>query len=278
LLTFSPISREKNNPTMNPAGSSRAPFSGTRPAGTHDETAASHQVREMFSRIAPRYDLLNHLLSLRFDVMWRKRVARRFAHILTRPEVRILDVCCGTGDLALALAGAPTDSARSASGRLVGADFAHPMLVRAREKVAGSGRRPIEFVEADALSLPFADATFDLVAIAFGLRNLVNYAAGLRELRRIIVPGGSLAVLEFAEPRGSLFRHFFRFYFHRVLPALGAVVSGHAYAYSYLPESVARFPSPRELAELIEQSGFDEVTFESWTVGIVTQHTGRASP
>ncbi len=262
---------------MSPAGSSRAPFSGTRPAGTHDETEASHQVREMFSRIAPRYDLLNHLLSLHCDTIWRKRLARRFAHIVGRPEARILDACCGTGDLALALAGAPIDSARSESGSLVGADFAHPMLVRAQEKAVGSGHRRIEFVEADALSLPFADATFDLVATAFGFRNLANYGAGLRELRRIIVPGGSLAVLEFAEPRSSLFRHFFRFYFHRVLPAVGAVVSGHAYAYSYLPESVARFPSPRVLAELMEQSGFGDVTFESWTAGIVTLHTGRAS-
>ena len=261
---------------MTPLGSSRARLSGTRPAGAHDEAAASRHVREMFSRIAPRYDLLNHLLSLRFDVMWRKRLARRFAAILARPDARVLDVCCGTGDLALALAGAPMVPATSEPASLMAADFAHPMLVRAREKAAGGARRRLEFVEADALSLPFADATFDLVTTAFGFRNLANYAAGLRELRRILAPGGSLAILEFAEPRGALFRYLFRFYFHRVLPAVGAVVSGNSQAYSYLPESVARFPAPGELAELMERTGFREAAFESWTAGIVTLHRGRA--
>lgn len=250
---------------------------GTRPAGTHDETAASRQVREMFSRIAPRYDLLNHLLSLRFDVIWRKRLARRFAHILARPDARVLDVCCGTGDLALALANVPVDSAPSEPAPLLAADFAHPMLTRAREKPAGKGHRRLEFLEADALSLPFADGTFDLVATAFGFRNLANYAAGLREFGRILAPGGSLAILEFAEPRRALFRNFFSFYFHRVLPAIGAVVSGHAQAYSYLPESVSRFPAPGELAELMRESGLGDVAFESWTAGIVTLHRARAS-
>ena len=230
----------------------------------------------MFSRIAPRYDLLNHLLSLRFDVMWRKRLARRFAHIVARPDARVLDVCCGTGDLALALANAPITSAGSAPASLVGTDFAHPMLVRAREKAGEKAGRLLDFLEADALSLPFPGATFDLLATAFGFRNLANYAAGLREFRRILAPGGSLAILEFAEPRGALFRHFFRFYFHRVLPAVGAVVSGHAQAYSYLPESVARFPDPSELAELMKRTGFCEVAFESWSAGIVTLHSGRA--
>jgi demethylmenaquinone methyltransferase/2-methoxy-6-polyprenyl-1,4-benzoquinol methylase len=230
----------------------------------------------MFGRIAPRYDLLNHLLSLRFDVMWRRRLTRLVAHILARPGARVLDLCCGTGDLALALAGAPTDSADSVPAGLVAADFAHAMLVRAREKPALGARRRLDFVEADALSLPFADATFDLVATAFGFRNLANYAAGLRELRRILVPSGWLAVLEFAEPHGTLFRHLFRFYFHRVLPTVGAVVSGNSQAYSYLPQSVARFPNPSELAELMRRSGFREVAFESWSGGIVTLHTGRA--
>src|SRR5580704_13831781 len=252
-------------------------LSGTRPAGTHDEAAASRQVRDMFSRIAPRYDLLNHLLSLRFDVMWRKRLARRFAPILARPESRVLDVCCGTGDLALALANARVVSAASEPAPLVGADFAQPMLARAREKAAGrNDRRRLEFVEADALSLPFADGAFDLVATAFGFRNLANYAAGLTEFRRILAPGGSLAILEFAEPRRALFRNLFSFYFHRVLPAVGAAVSGNSQAYSYLPESVARFPAPRELAELMNQNRFAEVAFESWTAGIVTLHKGRA--
>src|SRR5579863_10137443 len=134
---------------MSPPASSRARLSGTRPAGAYDEMAASRQVREMFSRIAPRYDLLNHLLSLRFDVMWRKRLARRFAWILMRPEARILDLCCGTGDLALALADAAMHSAARAPAPLVAADFAHPMLARAREKSSQSARRRLEFVEAD---------------------------------------------------------------------------------------------------------------------------------
>lgn len=262
---------------MNAEKPTRTRLSGTRPAGAHDETAASRQVREIFSRIAPRYDLLNHLLSLRFDVMWRKRLARRLAPILARPGSRVLDICCGTGDLALALASAPIDSAASEPARLVGADFAHPMLVRAREKAAAGAHRRLEFLEADALSLPFADGSFNMVTTAFGFRNLANYAAGLREFRRILVPGGSLAILEFAEPRRALFRSFFQFYFHRILPAIGAVVSGHAQAYSYLPESVSRFPTPSELAALMEGSGFSDVAFESWTAGIVALYTARAT-
>lgn len=261
---------------MSQAGSSRGRLPGTRPAGTHDEAAASREVRDMFSRIAPRYDLLNHLLSLRFDVMWRKRLARRFAAILARPDARILDVCCGTGDLALVLANSPGRRRDSESAGLVGADFARPMLARAQEKAGGNRGRPIQFVEADALSLPFADAGFDLVTTAFGFRNLANYAGGLRELRRVLKPGGSVAILEFAEPRAALFRHGFRFYFHRVLPAIGAAISGNASAYTYLPTSVARFPSPDELLRLMEGSGFSGVAFERWTGGIVTLHTGQA--
>jgi demethylmenaquinone methyltransferase/2-methoxy-6-polyprenyl-1,4-benzoquinol methylase len=261
---------------MSPGESSRARLPGTRPAGTHDEAAASREVRDMFSRIAPRYDLLNHLLSMRFDVMWRKRLARRFARILERPEARILDLCCGTGDLAITLAHWPTRGVDSERLCLVGADFAHPMLVRAQEKARRNRGRPIELVEADALSLPFADATFDLVATAVGFRNLANYAEGLRELRRVLKAGGSLASLEFAEPRGAFFRDVFHFYFHRVLPAIGAAVSGNAPAYTYLPNSVARFPVPSELVKLMERSGFGGVAFESWTGGIVTLHTGQA--
>jgi demethylmenaquinone methyltransferase / 2-methoxy-6-polyprenyl-1,4-benzoquinol methylase len=258
---------------MSPGGSSRGRLPGTRPAGTHDEATASREVRDMFSRIAPRYDLLNHLLSMRFDVMWRKRLACRFARILARPEARILDLCCGTGDLALVLANSPSRAVDSEP--LVGADFAHPMLVRAHEKAGRNRGRLVQFVEADALSLPFPDASFDLVATAFGFRNLANYAEGLRELRRVLKPGGSVAILEFAEPRG-LFRHGFDFYFHRVLPAIGAAISGNASAYTYLPNSVARFPPPSELVKLMEESGYSGVAFETWTGGIVTLHTGQA--
>jgi demethylmenaquinone methyltransferase / 2-methoxy-6-polyprenyl-1,4-benzoquinol methylase len=241
-----------------------------------DEAAASRQVREMFSRIAPRYDLLNHLLSLRFDVAWRKRLAKRFQPVLARPDVRVLDLCCGTGDLTLALAAAITSPSPSSPGVILGADFAHPMLVRAKGKTGGTSRRAIiEFLEADALALPFADQSFDLVTTAFGFRNLANYSAGLAELYRVLRPGGSVAILEFTEPESALFGRLFRFYFHRVLPKLGGIVSGNAQAYGYLPGSVARFPQPAALASLMGRHGFTQVRAERWTGGIVALHTAQ---
>ena len=258
---------------MSSSGFTPARLPGTRPVGTHDESDASREVRQMFSRIAPRYDLLNHLLSLRFDVLWRKRLARRFAHILTLPGARVLDLCCGTGDLALAFARSSRGAGVSQRVSTLGVDFAHPMLVRAREKAATAR---LEFVEADALSLPFANESFDFVATAFGFRNLANYAAGLEELKRILVPRGSVAILEFAEPKSALMRDVFGFYFHRVLPLLGGIISGNAQAYRYLPQSVQRFPAPAELAKSMEHSGFQKVRYESWTGGIVTLHTGLA--
>jgi demethylmenaquinone methyltransferase/2-methoxy-6-polyprenyl-1,4-benzoquinol methylase len=269
---------------MTPENRIRAALPGTRPAGTLDDASAAQQVREMFTRIAPHYDLLNHLLSLGFDIAWRKRVARRFADSLRQAGVRALDLCCGTGDLALALAecsreqGQPAGKAAGQSAhraQFLGADFAHPMLVRAREKAGSSGRDAVDFLEADALRLPFAAESFDLVTTAFGFRNLANYAAGLAEVRRILRPGGSLAILEFAEPEGALFGALFRFYFHRVLPKIGGLISSNSQAYGYLPNSVARFPTPAALAELMRQAGFAEVTFEQWTGGIVALHTAR---
>ena len=247
---------------------------GTRPAGAGDELAAARQVRNMFSRIAPRYDLLNHLLSLRFDVRWRRRVARRFRDVLTNPQARALDLCCGTADLALSLAAEAKTAGGSPGARVIGADFAHPMLVYAQEKIA---RRAavIPLVEADGLSLPFVGESFDLVTIAFGFRNLANYMAGLAELRRVLRPGGSVAILEFAEPEGALFASLFRFYFRRVLPRIGGIVSGSFQAYGYLPESVARFPRPAALAEFMQHAGFAGVKFDLWTGGIVALHTGR---
>jgi demethylmenaquinone methyltransferase/2-methoxy-6-polyprenyl-1,4-benzoquinol methylase len=261
---------------MSAEAPSRQALPGTRPAGAQDEAAAARQVREMFSRIAPRYDLLNHLLSLRFDVAWRKRVARRFGALLERPDTRVLDLCCGTGDLALALARRDRGTNDSHGVAIFGADFAHPMLVRARAKTAEESRlAAVQFLEADALALPFADESFDLVTTAFGFRNLANYAAGLAELRRVLRPGGSVAILEFAEPEGPLFGRLFRFYFQHVLPRVGGIVSRNAQAYGYLPSSVARFPRPGELAILMDRSGFIEVAFERWTGGIVALHTAR---
>jgi demethylmenaquinone methyltransferase/2-methoxy-6-polyprenyl-1,4-benzoquinol methylase len=242
---------------------------GTRPEGVQDEKEAAAHVREMFGRIAPRYDLLNHLLSLDIDKLWRRRVAQRFRAVLRDPKTKVLDLCCGTGDLAFAFR-------REASGgaEIIGADFVPEMLVRARAKSAASAAK-IEFVEADALSLPFADAGFDLVSCAFGFRNLANYERGLQEIRRVLKPGGAVAILEFAEPRGKIFGALYRFYFRHVLPRLGGLISGNAQAYSYLPSSVRKFPDPRELEIKFAQAGFVGVQYERWTGGIVTLHTGR---
>ena len=242
---------------------------GTRPEGVQDEKEAAAHVREMFGRIAPRYDLLNHVLSLDIDKLWRRRVAQRFRAVLRDPKTKVLDLCCGTGDLAFAFR-------REAPGgaEIIGADFVPEMLVRARAKSA-AGAAKIEFVEADALSLPFADAGFDLVSCAFGFRNLANYERGLQEILRVLKPGGAVAILEFAEPRGKIFGALYRFYFRHVLPRLGGLISGNAQAYSYLPSSVRKFPDPRELEIKFAQAGFVGVQYERWTGGIVTLHTGR---
>jgi demethylmenaquinone methyltransferase/2-methoxy-6-polyprenyl-1,4-benzoquinol methylase len=250
------------------------PLSGTRFEGAGDEQETSRRVREMFSGIAPRYDLLNHLLSGRLDNVWRRRVARRFAPTLARADSRVLDLCCGTGDLAFALA-------RNGAAQITGADFSHEMLALARSKSAALGKGAaaaigaIEFVEADALRLPFADSTFDLVTTAFGFRNLANYDEGLKEIRRVLRPGGEIGILEFSEPRGKLFGALYRFYFRRILPTLGGMISGNSAAYSYLPRSVGRFPSPEELAAQMAAAGFDDVQFVRWTGGIVALHTAR---
>jgi demethylmenaquinone methyltransferase / 2-methoxy-6-polyprenyl-1,4-benzoquinol methylase len=242
---------------------------GTRPEGARDEKEAADHVREMFGRIAPTYDLLNHLLSLDVDKLWRKRIAKRFRAVLRDAHARVLDLCCGTGDLAFAFRREAPSGAE-----ITGSDFVPAMLVRARAKCAASGAR-IEFVEADALSLPFGDASFDLVSCAFGFRNLANYERGMQEILRVLRPGGAIAILEFAEPRGKIFGGLYRFYFRNMLPRLGGWISGSAQAYSYLPGSVTKFPPPEELERQLEQVGFTNVQYERWTGGIVTLHTGR---
>jgi demethylmenaquinone methyltransferase / 2-methoxy-6-polyprenyl-1,4-benzoquinol methylase len=250
-----------------------APVKGTRPEGAVTEADASHKIREMFTEIAPRYDLLNHLLSLQLDRLWRARTARCLQPILERPDALVLDLCCGTGDLAFALA-------HAGKARIIGADFAHTMVVRARAKSfalplsSNQGAvSPIPFFEADALRLPFARSSFDLVTSAFGFRNLANYEAGLLEIQRVLKPGGTIAILEFAEPPEGLWGDFYRWYFCRVLPKIGGLISGDQAAYKYLPNSVALFFRPPELAALMSAVGFNSADYRVWTFGTVALHT-----
>jgi demethylmenaquinone methyltransferase/2-methoxy-6-polyprenyl-1,4-benzoquinol methylase len=252
-----------------------APAKGSRPEGARTEADASRQVREMFTQIAPRYDLLNHLLSLQLDRLWRARVARRLRPVLERSDALVLDLCCGTGDLALSFS-------RSAKARIIGADFSHAMLVRARTKSQlvpiHSGLpapTPMPLFEADALKLPFAADSFDLITTAFGFRNLANYEAGLQEIRRVLKPGGMLAILEFTEPPSGPIGNIYRWYFRKILPRIGSWLSGDRSAYSYLPASVSRFFRPKELASLIATAGYQSIEYRVWTLGIVALHTAE---
>ena len=245
---------------------------GTRPEGAQTEADASRKVREMFTEIAPRYDFLNHLLSLELDRVWRARTARRLRPILRRSDARVLDLCCGTGDLSFALA-------RSGPANVIGADFSHAMLVRANAKSRAHGQdtkaaAPQIFFEADALRLPFANGSFDLVTTAFGFRNLANYETGLQEIMRVLKSGGTLAILEFSEPPPGVLGDLYRWYCRTILPKIGGVLSGNPNAYKYLPASVSRFFRPDELASLMRQVGYSPVSHELWTLGSVALHTG----
>jgi len=221
------------------------------------------RVREMFATIAGRYDLLNHLLSLNIDKKWRRLVAKRVRSKIPS-ESLILDVACGTGDLSLELF-------EITGARVVGTDFCRPMLSIAAAKIHAG----VSLIEGDALSLPFKEGSFDAVTIAFGLRNLASVEDGLKELRRILKPSGWLAVLEFSRPSNSILRPVFGFYFRKVLPLLGGIISGSHGAYSYLPASVSRFPDQKELGLLMEQAGLDQVSFENLSGGIAALHLGR---
>ncbi|MGO9241352.1 MAG: bifunctional demethylmenaquinone methyltransferase/2-methoxy-6-polyprenyl-1,4-benzoquinol methylase UbiE [Bryobacteraceae bacterium] len=243
-----------------------SPAQGAAPPGAAGEEQAARWVRGMFGRVARRYDLLNHLLSFQLDRYWRARTARRVAEVLSRPGARVLDLCCGTGDLLLALA-------VRRGGLVYGADFCHPMLVAARRKIA---RRPAVVFEADALRLPLADASLDLVTVAFGLRNLANYRQGLEELRRVLRPGGLLAILEFSRPPQPLFARLYGFYSTHILPRIGGLISGHSDAYAYLPESVLKFPGAEALAREMRAAGYRNVEFERLSFGVVALHLGRA--
>jgi demethylmenaquinone methyltransferase/2-methoxy-6-polyprenyl-1,4-benzoquinol methylase len=236
---------------------------GTTPAGAKTEQQASAWVRGMFGRIAPRYDLLNHLLSMNIDRYWRSRTVSSVAEILALPGARVLDVCCGTGDLTFAL------QSRLRSANIFGSDFCHPMLEMAKGKATHA-----KLFEADALQLPVADASLDLVSTAFGFRNLTNYHSGLLELRRILKPGGTLVILEFSTPPNPLLASAYGFYSRAVLPAIGGMLSGSKDAYTYLPESVRKFPDADGLADQMRDAGFVNVRFERLTFGIVALHLG----
>jgi demethylmenaquinone methyltransferase/2-methoxy-6-polyprenyl-1,4-benzoquinol methylase len=240
---------------------------GAAPAGAHDQEAAAAAVRDMFTSIAPRYDLLNHVLSMNIDRVWWNRTARTFAEALRHPNAQVLDLCCGTGDMTFAL----HRRMKGADSALFGADFSHAMLVRAAEK---SGSRNIRWIEADALNLPFVADKFQLVTAAFGFRNLANYDRGLAEIYRVLAAGGEVGILDFGEPKGLLGK-LYRIYFRRVLPAIGTLISGVSGPYSYLPASVLRFPSPEEMLQRMREAGFTEVSWTPYSFGIAGLYRGK---
>jgi demethylmenaquinone methyltransferase/2-methoxy-6-polyprenyl-1,4-benzoquinol methylase len=242
-------------------------MSGATPEGARNEQEAARWVRGMFGRVAHRYDLANHLLSFNIDRYWRAHTVRKVRGILDRGDARVLDICCGTGDLVLALA---------KGGRpVLGSDFCHPMLVAANQKIARREALAVLF-ESDALRLPLRDASLDLLTVAFGFRNLANYESGLAEVRRVLRPGGTAAILEFSRPPNRAFATLYNFYSRRILPVIGGAVSGSRDAYTYLPESVRKFPDAPELAARMRAAGFSGVEFEYLTGGIVALHLGRA--
>jgi demethylmenaquinone methyltransferase / 2-methoxy-6-polyprenyl-1,4-benzoquinol methylase len=239
---------------------------GAQPEGTGDEASAAATVRSMFDQIAPRYDLLNHVLSCNIDRVWWRRTAGSFRQVLARPDAQILDLCCGTGDMTLALL-----RHRPKNGLpVLAADFAHQMLLRGAAKFIPRGALP---VEADALHLPLPTNSIDLLTTAFGFRNLANYRAGLEEFYRTLKPGGELGILDFSEP-GGLMGKLYAFYFRRVLPAVGSVVSGVSGPYRYLPSSVQRFPAPPELLQTMESVGFEQVSWTPYSFGIAGLYRG----
>ena len=237
---------------------------GARPIGAADESTAATAVQQMFDTIAPKYDLLNHILSVGLDRWWWSRTARTFRPILQRPEAVALDLCCGTGDMTLALLKHRPSAANEAPiAPILAVDFSHQMLSRGAQKFAPHN---IVAIEADALHLPLADNSIDLVTSAFGFRNLANYEDGLAELRRVLRPGGQIGILDCNQPDG-LVGALYNLYFKTILPRLGGLISGEPRAYSYLPASVERFPRPPRMLQLITNAGFTGATWTSYTFG-----------
>jgi len=243
------MSKEISDPQFNAPGKDRA-------------------VRAMFAEIAPSYDRLNHLLSLNIDKRWRRFTIGKLRDILQRPNVLALDLCCGTADLTLEL---------EPYARVIGCDFCHPMLVIGNEKIADRPalRRQPLLTEGNAMQLPFADQSFDVVTIAFGLRNLERVDVGLSEILRVLKPGGRAAILEFSRPVLPIFRQLFEFYFHHILPRIGGLISGSTTAYTYLPKSVGNFPDQKRLAALMKEVGFSTVRYHNLSAGIAALHLGE---
>jgi len=251
------------------------------PLGPADQVAeTARAVQTMFARVAPRYDFLNHLLSARFDLWWRRVAAEQMRHVLACPGSLAADLCCGTGDLTFALAA-------FSAGRVVGADFCLPMLEIARQKCArlaggrtehhpsGISDPPTDkahFIGADALSLPFASGAFNLVTAAFGFRNLANYEQGLREIHRVLKPGGTIGILEFSRVTWPVVGPLFRFYFRHVLPLIGTLVSGVRGPYQYLPASVERFPDQNSLTRVLTENGFVNARYRNFLGGVAALH------
>jgi demethylmenaquinone methyltransferase/2-methoxy-6-polyprenyl-1,4-benzoquinol methylase len=240
---------------------------GAAPAGAADEAEAARAVQKMFDEIAPRYDLLNHTLSMNVDRLWWRKTARIFRTVLYRENACVLDLCAGTGDMSVAL------RAAGPSARILALDFSRQMLQYGQEKYR---RRNIQPVEADALQLPLQPASVDLVVSAFGFRNLANYDAGLREIFRVLKPGGEVGILDFSEP-GGLMGPLYGFYFRKVLPRIGTLLSGVKGPYEYLPASVEKFPPPQEMLRRMEAAGFGSVSWTPYTFGIAGLYRGKKS-
>jgi demethylmenaquinone methyltransferase/2-methoxy-6-polyprenyl-1,4-benzoquinol methylase len=258
-MTFNAVCGMRNTASIPGQGS---------PLGVgRDEASTGAAVRNMFADVAPRYDFLNHFLSVGRDIAWRRTTARALKDILARPGSRVADVCCGTGDLSFCLG-------RQSQGVILGTDFCHPMLSIARGK-GGAGKQRVTFLEADTMRLPFADGSLDAVTSAFGFRNLANYARGIEEMRRVLKCGGRLAILEFSRVQWPIFGPLFRFYFRYFLPRIGAWISGVEGPYSYLPDSVAKFPDQDALAEMLRAAGFRNVSYVNFTGGVAALHVGE---
>ena len=255
---------------------------GAKPEGAKDEAGAAQAVQQMFDAIAPRYDLLNHVLSANVDRLWWWRTARRFKTVLSNPDAAVLDICCGTGDMTMALLKRRPQNARP----ILAADFARGMLSRGARKFGHQDRAANAAyavpLEADALHLPLRSGSLDLIVSAFGFRNLANYEAGLREFNRVLKPGGQLGILDFSEP-GGLLGKAYAVYFRRVLPAIGRAISGPIAggqdgAYSYLPASVGNFPPPQQMLTLMRATGYEKCTWQPYTFGIAGLYTAMRAP